>query len=276
MKTIYIAILVCIAVIAIVFAIPVIPVPVQRNETYTENTTMQEPYTVIEKQQVSVPQVYALVQQEWEMDAANKQRVIIFKICDPSALADMCSCRNSDTHIGVSTLGRFPVICIADTGKIRVAWSVNESERSQVQPELDCPPHIGFTQDTQPTNANYYGHDKQAWEGELELSPNGAPYSLFTGEPYSFSDSAESRLWFIAQSRYLTTKYCYVLLAFGYDCDLISRMPPINMTVDYIYYTAETVDKEVTKYRDVPAMVQKQRAVIDYQKISVWQRLFSK
>jgi len=268
MKTTFIVIAICVAVVAIVFTIPAIPVPIQRIENYTENVIKQESYTVIEKQQVSMPRVFALVQQEYKMDAANKQLAIIFKICDPSALANVCSCRTGDTHIGESTLGRYPVICVADIGKIRVAWSVNESERSKVQPKLDCPPHIGFTNDPKLTNTNYYGHDKQDWEGELELSPNGAPYSLFTGA----GDIREK----IAQGQYFNNKYCYVFLEFGYDCDLIGRMPPFNLTVDYIDYTTETVDREVTKYRDVPATVQKQRAVIDYQKVSVWQRIFSK
>jgi hypothetical protein len=255
MKSIYIIIPALLVTIAVVFSIPAISVPVQRIETYTENITKQEPYTVIEKQQLNTtPHVYALVQQQYKFDNANKQMVITFWICAPGNLSEICTCRSNDTNIGTTSRGSIPVICIVDGGKIHVTWSINENDRDATQTGIACPPHFKFTNylvgDIKPLSQ--YNDDKHDWQGEIDFPTHDLSWEFQIMEPY------------------------YSYLIYGYDCDPIGRMPPVNITVDYTWYSTETVDKEVTKYRDVIGQVEKQRTVTDYQKISVWQRIFNK
>jgi hypothetical protein len=262
MKTAVVAVLISLVAVAIVFAIPVIPVPVQRIENYTETTTKQEPYTLTESQPVSTPYVVELDKNRKEFDDQNKIWTVCFKAMAPEILPQNCTCFPSYDTVGHAEQNGIPYICFADNGKIHVSWLVNRDDRGTTVADLSCPPHFGFT--SYPVGDNVkYCTEKRDWEGEIEFVPNGLPPAVFGYQQE------------MAQALYKFKQFA-VFLRFGYDCAFVGRMPPVNMTIDYVGYKTEIVDTEVTKYRDVPVQVKKQRTITDYQKISVWQRLFGK
>jgi hypothetical protein len=240
MKKVFLIGAILLVTTAIIFAIPSIPVPVQHIENYVENVTKQEPYIVKEKQEASVPHVFHLFKYRWEFADNDRVKFFGFLVLPSDLLCQKCTCDFADP-VGHVQVGTTNYICVPDGAIIRVSWTVDENDRGKTFNDMNCSPHYGFISNI--SNNQSYLIDKYAWEGELEIPVN---------------------------------KVVMPYLRYGYDNPSCNITPPVNNTVEIIWYTTEIVDKEVTKYRDVQMQVEKQRTVTDYQKVSVWQRIFAK
>ena len=239
MKKVLIITAILLVTTAIIFAIPAIPLPIQRVETYTETVTKQEPYTVKETKMVSVPHSFRPFKWTQQFSSKDSVRYFAFVVLSLDRLRQKCNCDYVD-FAGLLPLGNDTYICVASGSKIRVSWNVDDSERSSLS--SDCAPHYGF-KGTLSEDAAYI-IDSKAWQGDLEFD--------------TWADAA------------------FLYLRLGYDSPFCSKMSSVNTIVDIIWYNNEMVDADVTKYRDIQVQEQKQRTVTDYQKVSVWQRIFAR
>ena len=99
--------------------------------------------------------------------------------------------------------------------------------------------------------AGYYGSHSQVVKEE-------GLGSLAHPIEFSFDEMFQTDGWALI---------CITSLPFTIHCSL-------TMSIDYMWDDVEIGTREVTKYREVPVQVEKQRTVTNYEKISVWEWLF--
>lgn len=241
MKKTYIIILAVLAIIAIGFAIPIVPIPVQRTETYTETEIKKEPYTTAEEKQVG--STYLLSGGfdwtdwgEWgEYYTYNSTDHSISKVqgqhylnpWDMRPISAGTNATNCSVELTFRSLGEG--VC----SDMMLAYFIQGLA-------IDFAPNNTVSTDVILKKATCY---QMAKCGVLKYDLSNAPSGGF---------------WMCIRNMMPNTIYKVMLWA------------------EYKWDEPLSADQQVTKYRDVSVQVEKQRTMTDYQKVSVWQRIFNK
>lgn len=256
-----------VVVIAVVFSMPLWTVAVEVSETYTETEMKEESYTVTEEYEVSrTPRSHVL--SRTRRPARGVIRYIEFhRVYESPGLEEPvrnCLCC-TEYHADLVVEDQkytlvYPdppcseadYVCAglnAENCRFTVEWRASDP-KTNVSVELERPGSSYFSLET--------GFTSNAFVEEL--APSGyMEYPLSSGE--SFFASASTR------PRCVVTDY---LRPGGVRC-----FQPISLYIQLAYEwdDVEFETKEVTKYREVPVEVEKQRTVTKYEKVSMWKLL---